>query len=106
RWVVTARAAGSARIWSARTGVQLRTLPARGSMLVARFSPDGAVIVTGDARGDVQLWRARDARLLATGRQKGRVTDAAFAPDGKLIVTAGRDGARIWSSPAGRFIRL
>ncbi len=106
RFVVTASADRTAAIWDSTTGVRLQTLHAPGAVLVARFSPHGTIVVTGDRRGHIQLWRARGWRLLATKSQAGAVTDVAFAADGRVFATAGSDGARVWSLPSGKRIRV
>jgi len=72
---------------------------------VARFSPDGTVVVTGDADGDIRLWRASDGKPLGTGKQQGKVTDAAFARDGRTVASAGLAGVTEWSVPSARLIR-
>ena len=106
RLVVTASSDGSARTWNAATGAALHTLRARGPQLIGRFSPRGGIIATGGANGEIRLWRVRGGPPLATPRQSGAVADAAFAPDGQTLVTAGRDGATVWSIPAGQRVHL
>jgi WD40 repeat protein len=73
---------------------------------VARFSPDGAIVVTGDAGGGIRLWRASDGKPLGTGKQEGNVTDALFARDGRTVATAGLAGVSEWSVPSAKRIRV
>ena len=99
RLVVTAGPTESV-LWDAPTGTPRRVLP---PALVARFSPDGRVLVTGDSKGGVYLWRTRAGKSIATTHQAGPVVDAAFAPDGKTVATAGGEGVSLWALPGGRY---
>ncbi len=87
--IVTASEDHTARIWDARTGLQLLPpLPQADDVLVAVFSPDGKRVATGCEDGTARIWDA------ATGQPIGDVmkeTDAIksvrFSPDGKLLAT-------------------
>ena len=105
RRVVTAGADSRVQIFDARTGAHRASLRAGAPVLVARFSPDGRMVVLGDAKGHLSLWRGGKSRPVLR-RQNGPVDDADFAPDGKSVATAGFDGVSIWSVPDGRRLRL
>jgi WD40 repeat protein len=87
------------RIWNARTGAAVATLPPqRSGVSCFAFSPDGTLAVTGSGRGDIQLWEIASGRRIATLRGHfGRITDVAFNQQGTNIATASIDGTvRIW----------
>ena len=78
-------------------------------MYVARFSPDGTVVVTGGRQdGGIRLWTGANdgGNRLGTGKQQGGVTDAVFARDGRTV--PGECGARQdvseWSVPSAKRI--
>lgn len=96
--IVTASEDGTARIWNAYTGEQLKELNQldgdRVAVLSAAFSPDGQRIVTLSKNGTAIIWD------VATGSPSAelKVSDdpnpidngnAVFSPNGKLIVTSG-----------------
>ncbi len=69
--------------------------PAGGdrNLRMARFSPDGNLIVTAGADGTVRVWDNTSRKEVATLRKhEGVVTNARFSLDGKLLVTTGADG--------------
>ncbi|MFL6585077.1 MAG: hypothetical protein ACJ8KU_11240 [Chthoniobacterales bacterium] len=60
---------------------------------MARFSPDGNVIVTAGADGTARVWDSTSRKEVATlKKHEGAVTSARFSADGKLLVTTGADG--------------
>ncbi|MGI8619321.1 MAG: caspase family protein, partial [Gemmatimonadaceae bacterium] len=112
QFVVTASDDGTARIWEAPTGREVRRLevPRVGRdgavwIRAAAFSPDGGTVVTGSYDGSVRLWSpatGREIRRLPPGHS-GPIRSAAFSPDGRLIVTASEDStARLWDARTGR----
>lgn len=61
---------------------------------MARFSPDGSLIVTAGADGTARIWDAATRKLVTTlKKHDGAVTGARFSFDGKLLVTTGADGS-------------
>jgi hypothetical protein len=56
--IVTASDDKTARIWDARTGVDLNTLRHEQSVEFAAFSPDGTLIVTASDDGGARIWDA------------------------------------------------
>src|SRR3954452_10192918 len=84
--IVAAGLDGTAKIWAARTGRLLHTLPGAGS---ATFSPAGWLVLTTDG-ADTRIWSAGTGRLLRTLRHVRPAgaaadgTDAVFSRDGKL----------------------
>lgn len=56
----------TARIWDAKTGVQLARLEHEGGVLAASFSPDGARVITATEAAHVRIWPVTlDAYLTA-----------------------------------------
>ncbi len=69
--------------------------PAKGdrNLRMARFSPDGNLIVTAGADGTARVWDNTSRKEVATlKKHEGAVTSARFSFDGKLLVTTGADG--------------
>ena len=60
---------------------------------MARFSPDGNLIVTAGADGTARVWDSTSRKeVAALKKHEGAVTSARFSADGKLLVTTGEDG--------------
>src|SRR4051812_6673250 len=61
---------------------------------MARFSPDGKLIVTAGADGTARIWDVDSRKQLAVlKKHEGAVTSARFSFDGKLLVTTGTDSS-------------
>jgi len=106
--IVTAGDDGTARIWDAETGQQLKKLEQYMDwVLTAAFSPDGKkVVVTGHDK-DALVFDADSGQLIKilSGHANG-VCSAVFSPDGKTILTGGHDRTvRIWNSDTGDELR-
>jgi serine/threonine protein kinase/WD40 repeat protein len=93
RWVATGShglsRGGGAKIWDARTGRLLQTLPAGGSCGV-RFSPDGKwLLATG---GGPRLWAVPSWREGPDLRGTAHNAFAAFSADGKWLALGDAPG--------------
>ncbi len=55
-YIATASDDGTARIWDARNGAQLRTLDDGNAVTGVQFSPDGGLALTTDQEGIVRIW--------------------------------------------------
>jgi WD40 repeat protein/serine/threonine protein kinase/TPR repeat protein len=102
--VVTASDDKTARIWDARTGVEIIAIVGhRGYVNTATFSPDGARIVTASDDRTAGIWNARTGERIASLSGHGDVVESAiYSPDGSRIVTASDDQtARIWDARTG-----
>lgn len=70
------------------TGKTLQRLPHQGLHTVARYSPDGSVILTGGANATANLWDAKSFQLIGNPIQhQGVILGAVFNPDGNLLLT-------------------
>jgi hypothetical protein len=105
--IVTASADGTARIWDAATGNEIKVLRGHESSVnSAAFSPDGRRIVTASADNTARIWDAATGNEIKVLRGHGiDVNSAAFSPDGTRIVTAAGElfstqdnTARIWDA--------
>jgi len=102
--VVTGGADEAVRIWDARTGELLRTLPGqRGRPVAVALSPGGTFVASASRDGMGRVWRVSDGGLVAPlSGHTNSLTDVAFSADGEQIVTASRDGtARVWKADTG-----
>src|SRR5436305_408072 len=96
---------GTARVWDARTGTELRQLTGHtGAVNAIAFAPDGATLATGGDDGTARIWDARTgAELRQLTGHTDRVGALAFAPDGATLATSGNDGTiRIWNPRNGQ----
>jgi WD40 repeat protein len=103
--LITASMDGTARLWSGNGDAlaTFRDIPRRfsgigGRSVVAKFSPDGKLVVTAHVDHSLRLWQAVDGSPVATLEEHtANVTDAVFSSDSRLLVTSSDDGsARIW----------
>ncbi len=112
RFIATASADNTARVWDARTGKGL-TAPLRhdGPVLSAMFTRDSSRVVTASEDKSARVWETITGRLLVPRLEHAaEVMTAEFSPDARWIVTASWDKtARIWEAqtgqPAGQALR-
>ena len=63
------------------------------ALRMARFSPDGNLIVTASADGTARVWDSTSRKeVAALKKHEGPVTSARFSSNGKQLVTTGADG--------------
>jgi WD40 repeat protein len=87
------------RVWDARTGRQLATLPAAET---AAISPDGRFVAAIDDRGSARLWSDGGT---GTGIRLGQAVGVVFSPDSELVASVADDGgAGIWRSATGSLL--
>jgi WD40 repeat protein/serine/threonine protein kinase len=101
--IVTASRDQTARVWDARQGSLLRTLPHEDQVVSAAYSPDDRRIVTASSDGAARVWDALSgAQLSVLSGHGDALTAAQYSPDGKHIVTASEDRtARVWDAQSG-----
>ena len=108
KFIVTASNDGTARVWDALSGHEIRALKGHGGQVTsAAFSSDGKFIVTASNDNTVRVWDALSGQQIRTLKgHDALVSSAAFSSDGMFIVTAGEDGtARVWDALSGQEVR-
>ena len=105
RRLATASMDGTAKIWDAATGKELRILRGHSDAVWGvAFSPEGSRLVTSSGDAMAIVWDVTTGERLVTlyGHTAG-ITRAVFSPvDGARIVTASDDGtARVWDVETG-----
>ncbi|MGB8648223.1 MAG: SdrD B-like domain-containing protein [Anaerolineae bacterium] len=72
---------------------------------VARYSPDGKLILSASGDGTAQVWDTTGKPIVSLKGHSSLIWDAAFSPNGKWIVTASLDKtARVWEAATGKLI--
>jgi WD40 repeat protein len=104
--LLTGNENGTARLWDAVNGVELRGLQGGGAIRAeaAVFSPDGRRLLTGFGNGSAQLQdlAGTTGRRAFQGHAKG-ITSVAFSPDGEKFLTGSRDTtAKLWDTATGK----
>jgi eukaryotic-like serine/threonine-protein kinase len=101
------------RVWDAKTGASLPTLPGEaGKAPAMALSADGSRVVTTDGWTE-RLWDAKTGALIATiGRPPTKAEvlkdapqqrSAAFSPDGRYVVTTDwGPAAKVWDATSGK----
>lgn len=95
----------TARVWDARTGVQLApSLDHDDEVVSGVFSSDSKRIATGTEDGKVTVWDAGTGKRLATSMQfLGSAWSVSFSPDGKIVAASSDEGkARTWDATTGK----
>lgn len=107
KWIVTASADATARIWEAASGRLILELKnPTGVIISAAFSPDSKQIVTAGEDKTVRVWDAASGSMvLELKGHNDTVNSATFSPDGKQIVTAGVDKiVKVWDVASKRMV--
>ena len=107
RFVLTGSQDGTARLWLAGTGKELRRLDVGSAVTAVAFSPDSTLLLTGSADGVPRVWDQATGRVVRPllGHE-GAVTAATFSGDGAWILTGSADRtARAWRTDTGQMLR-
>jgi WD40 repeat protein len=108
RFVVTASADTTARVWDATTGAVAGELRGHSkSVNSASFSPDGRFIVTASDDATVRLWDAARFTFVKMigGTYPHLVSSAEYSPDGRFIVAASGEAAWVSDPNRGEVVR-
>ncbi|MER9133252.1 trypsin-like peptidase domain-containing protein [Mesorhizobium sp. M0768] len=105
--VLTASDDKTARLWDARTAVQISLMRHEGAVHSAIFSPDGKTVLTASEDKTARLWDAKTGGQIMLLQHRDAVNSAIFSPDGKTVLTASADKtARLWDARTGAQIAL
>jgi WD40 repeat protein len=101
--LLTAGASGTAHLWNATTGAQLKPALNHGVYLdSARFSRNGNRIVTAANDGTADVWNAQTHRRIDRLRSPAALVGAVFSPNGRSIATMDDNGTtQIWPADNG-----
>jgi WD40 repeat protein len=97
---------GTAKLWDAATGRELRSFQGQNSATVGwvAVTPDGQKLITGSADGIARIWDTASGReLVQLNGHAGGFLSVAVTPDGQRVITGGNDGTtKIWDLATGR----
>jgi WD40 repeat protein len=92
------------RLWDARTGALVRTLPIEGGPTIQiAFSPDGTLLASSGWDQAIRLWEvASGTRVRLLTGPTNVIENVAFARDGRRLASADEDGVvRVWDLATG-----
>jgi WD40 repeat protein len=106
RQVLTGSMDGSAKLWDAATGEELRTFEGNQQLAwihAVALSPDGRMVLTGSIDDSAKLWSVETGNVVHTFRgHVGWVSSVAFSHDGSRILTGSWDHTvKIWDAGTG-----
>lgn len=97
---------GGIRFFDAVTGVMVRRLERKGSMLSVAWSPDGKVIAGGCQDQSVHFWRLPGGDDSEMSGFSAKPKDVIWSPDGRWLATSGGPTICLWpfqgKGPEGR----
>jgi WD40 repeat protein len=103
--ILTTSTDHTARVWDARTGIQLIPALSHDDGVVSGvFSNDGQRVATGTDDGKIAIWDANTGKkTVASMELLGSAWSVSFSPDGKIIAAASDAGkARTWDAITGK----
>jgi WD40 repeat protein len=104
RWLASAGADKTVKLWDLTGGQEVRTLP--GHTLAVEslaFQPDGKRLASASADGTLKLWDPGNGQEILTLKGQAPLYDVAFSPDGQTLAAAGADGTvKLWETVPGR----
>lgn len=103
--ILTTSTDHTARVWDARTGMQLiPSMDHNDEVVSGVFSNDAKRIATGTEGGKIAIWDASTGKRLAPSMDLlGSAWSVSFSPDGKIVAAASDAGkARTWDAATGK----
>ena len=106
--LAAARSDGTARIYDAATGGEVRTLahgPPTSQASAVAFNPDGSRLASAGEDGVIKLWDPTTGRPVSAlmGHRRGTIHNIAFSPDGRRLASAGTDQTvKLWDEATGQ----
>jgi WD40 repeat protein len=110
RWLATAAADGTAKVWDSNTGEELFTLAGhKGFVRRLVFSPDGHQLISSGHDGTARIWNVESATrgeiVSFAIPETTRVWDLELSPDELKVALASENGpATVWDATTGEFL--
>ena len=106
RFLASANANGTVKLWNLATGRRNRTLRGHGKAVNAvAFSADGNAVAGGGDDKTVRVWDTATGRELRSLTHASRVRSVAYG-GGNLIAAGSADGAiKVWDTASGQELR-
>ncbi len=104
-YLAAGTAMGEVRIWSAASGLPLRTLRRHTDWVRSMvFSPDGKILASGSYDQTVCLWDVSNGHCLSTLQgHTSRIWSVAFSPDRRTLASGSEDQTvRLWEVSSGQ----
>src|SRR5262249_10306922 len=104
-WVVTDDDDGTARIWNANTGAEIRRF--EGHACESPFDSDGSRVATADETA-VRIWNVNTgAEIRRLEGHQGSLFSCSFSPDGRRVIAGSNAGtANVWDADTGTEIAV
>jgi hypothetical protein len=101
------------KLWDAKTGALLQTVPGFVDRVVTLdFSPDGKLLATGGGapteEGEIKILEVPGGKVVTDikGGHSDTVFGVAFSPDGTKLATCGADKfVKVFEVPGGKFLK-
>lgn len=100
--LLTAGNDGTARIWDASTGQEIRALGMSSAVARALWSPDGRWVAAGDSNGQVRVWSAEGVAGANFAGHSTAIYNLDWSPDSRRLASVSVDGSiRLWERETG-----
>ena len=93
RYLATASADHSARVWDTASGREVARLFHEGSVKAVVFSPDDRYVTTASTDHAARVWETRNGMEMARLTHERPVWTAAFSANGRYLATQSADHA-------------